>query len=74
MRSYPGYLITVSILLYAFETWTLTADILKKLQQGLPRQFYREQCKESEEEADKRSVGRITSVDRVEVLRRPKRI
>ena len=30
-------------------------------QHGLPRQFYKEQCKEGEEGADKRSVGRIIS-------------
>ena len=102
----------VSVLLYASEIWTLTADILRKLQttemrcfrkllgisyrdhitndavrdrirqaigpydilttvkkrklkwfehvsrsSGLPRQFYKEQCKEEEEGADKRSVG-----------------
>ena len=29
--------------------------------QGLPRQFYKEQCKEGEEGADQRSVGRIIS-------------
>ena len=29
---------------------------------GLQRQLYKEQCKEGEEEADKRSVGRITSL------------
>ena len=39
--------------------------------QGLPRRFYKEQCKEGEERADKRNFGRITSlVDRFEVLRR----
>ena len=39
--------------------------------QGLPRLFYKEQCKEGEERADERNVGRITSlVDRFEVLRR----
>ena len=31
-------------------------------QQGLPKQFHNEQYKEEEEEADKRSVWRITSV------------
>ena len=31
-------------------------------QQGLSRQFYKEQCKEGEEGADKRSVGRIISL------------
>ena len=31
-------------------------------QKGLSRQFYKEQCKEEEEEADKRNVGRITSL------------
>ena len=31
-------------------------------QQGLPRQFYKEQCKEGKEEADKRSVGIIISL------------
>ena len=102
--------LVISVLLYACETWTLTADILKKLQvtgmrcfrkllgisykdhitndavrdrireaigpyddiltmgmyqdhQGLPRRFYKEQCKEEEEEADKRSVGRTTSLN-----------
>ena len=30
--------------------------------QGLPRQFYKEQCKKGEEGADKRSVGRIISL------------
>ena len=30
--------------------------------QGLQRQFYEEQCKEGEEGADKRRVGRITSL------------
>ena len=30
--------------------------------QGLQRQFYEEQCKEGEEGADKRSVGRIISL------------
>ena len=29
--------------------------------QGLPRQVYKEQCKEGEEGADQRSVGRIIS-------------
>ena len=33
-------------------------------QQGLPIQFYKEQCKEGEEGADKRSVGRIISLSR----------
>ena len=28
--------------------------------QGLPRQFYKEQCKKGEEGANKRSVGRLT--------------
>ena len=28
--------------------------------QGLPRRVYKEQCKEGEEGADKRSVGRTT--------------
>ena len=32
--------------------------------QGLQRQFYKEQCKEGEEGANKRSVGRITSLSR----------
>ena len=31
-------------------------------QWGLPRQFYKAQCKEGEEEADKRSDGGITSL------------
>ena len=30
--------------------------------QGFPRQFYKEQCKEGEEGADKRSVVRIISL------------
>ena len=30
--------------------------------QGLPRRFYKEQCKEGEEGADKRSVGRTISL------------
>ena len=39
--------------------------------QDLPRRFYKEQFKEGEEGADKRNVGRITSlVESVEVLRR----
>ena len=33
-------------------------------QQGLPRQFYKEQCKEGEEGADKRSIGKIISLSR----------
>ena len=31
--------------------------------QGLPRRFYKEQCKEGEEGTDERSVGRITSLN-----------
>ena len=31
-------------------------------QQGLPRQFYKEKRREGEEEADKKCVGRITSL------------
>ena len=31
-------------------------------QQGLPRQFYKEQRKKGEEGADKRNVGRIISL------------
>ena len=31
-------------------------------QQGLPRQFYKEQCKEGEEGANKRNMRRITSL------------
>ena len=31
-------------------------------QWGLSRQFYKEQCKEGEEGADKRSVGKIISL------------
>ena len=30
--------------------------------QGLPRRFYKEQCKEGEEGTDKRSVGRTISI------------
>ena len=33
-------------------------------QQGVLRQFCREQCKEEEEEADKRNVWRITSLSK----------
>ena len=33
-------------------------------QQGLPRQFYKEQRKEGEEGVEKRSVGRIISLSR----------
>ena len=107
--------LVILVLLYACETWTLTTEILRKLQatemrcfrkrlgisyrdhitndavrdrirqaigphgdilttvkkrklkwfqdqEGLPRQFYRAQCKTGEEEADKRSDGRITSL------------
>ena len=109
--------LVTSVLLYACETWTLTTDILKKLQptemrcfrklhgisyrdhitndavidrtrqaigpydnilttvkkrkfglgvcqdqQGLPKQFHSEKYKEKEEEADKRSVKKITSL------------
>ena len=46
----------------------------EELPQGLQRQFYGEESKESEEEDKTKKVGRITSVDRVEVLLRPKRI
>ena len=31
-------------------------------QQGLPRRFYKEQSKEGEEGADKRSIGKIMSL------------
>ena len=31
-------------------------------QQGLPRQFYKEQCTKGEEEADRRRVGKVTSL------------
>ena len=31
-------------------------------QQGLPRQFYKEQCMEGEEEADRRRVAKVTSL------------
>ena len=97
--------LVISVLLYASETWTLKADILKKLpatemrcfrkllcisyrdhitndavrdrirqaiwpyddmyqdHQGLPRRFYKEQCKEGEKGADKRRVGKATSLN-----------
>ena len=105
--------LVISVLLYACETWTLTADILKKLQATemrcfrkllgisyrdhitndavrdrirqaiapcddilttvkkrklkwfghVSRRFYKEHCKEGEEGADKRSVGKTTSLN-----------
>ena len=41
--------------------------------QGLPRRFYKEQCKEGEEGADKRSVGKTTSLNGQVLPRRKRR-
>ena len=40
--------------------------------QGLPRQFYKEQCKVGEEGANKRSVGRMTGLKFCDTLRESK--
>ena len=40
--------------------------------QGLPRQFYKEQCKVGEEGANKRSVGRMTGLEFCDTLRESK--
>ena len=36
---------------------------------GLPRQFYKEQCMDGEEGANKRSIGRITGLKFCNTLR-----